>query len=313
MFEGFTSFLEYQLAGDLFTEWRVKDLFNLDRLQAVFKDDELKNAPAVSEQVETIEEIESIFGPIAYYKAGSILRMFQYTIGPDLFLDALRNYIKTNHHNVVSPSNLYIAFEEVLTANNFNDFQFTQSFRTWELQKGYPVIHVSFNNEQKQFQVTQQRFFVNESLKDDANSSWFIPLNFATSQTPNFDDTKITHYFEQETTEKIISTEENPEWFVFNKQQIGYYRVNYDFKNWHSIINVLNSENYHQIHVLNRAQLVDDAMSFANAGLIDFNVASGILMYLRRETDYIPWASATTYLNEVNEIFGGRNYIFNVS
>lgn len=95
--------------------------------------------------------------------------------------------------------------------------------------------------------------------------------------------------------------------------QIGYYRVNYDFDNWHKLIVLLNSDDYQLINVLNRAQLVDDAMSFAQAGLIDHDVAAGILMYLRHETDYIPWASASNYLNDMSELFGGRNHEIHVS
>lgn len=54
-------------------------------------------------------------------------------------------------------------------------------------------------------------------------------------------------------------------------------------------------------------------MSFASAGLIDANVASGILMYLRRETDYVPWAAAKAHLDKISELFGGKNEVFNVS
>lgn len=312
LIEGFTSLLEYPLAGILNPTWRDVDFFNIERLQFVFKDDESINAPAMTQIVENIEQIESNFGPIAYYKAGSVLRMFQHAIGDDIFHEGLKHYLKSNHHKVVLPTDFYLAIEQVLALNNFNNFNFTESFKSWELQKGYPVIHVKYNDAQRQFHVAQKRYFATQNEQDDANSSWTIPLNFATSMNPNF-DTRITHYFEQKTDEKIIPTEQEPGWFVFNLMQIGYYRVNYDVDNWNNLVRVLNSEDYQLINVLNRAQLVDDAMSFANSGLIDYDIAAGVLMYLRHETDYVPWASASTYLNEVYETFGGRNRDINVS
>lgn len=282
---------------------------NLDRLQYVLTEDEVESPPAMSEpHIETIDEIESIFGPVAYYKAGSVLRMFQHAISPPIFQEALRRYLKTNHFQVVSPSNLYESFEAVLAEHNINDFNFTEAFQTWEVQKGYPVIHVKHVSEQKHFLVTQKKYFVDPSLKDELNSTWTIPLNYATSDNPNFDDTTITHYFDHNSNQKTIPLDSNkPEWFVFNKQQLGYYRVNYDAENWRNIIEVLNGENYSDIHVLNRALLVDDAMSFARAGLINYDLASGILMYLRHESDYIPWASASIYLDELTDLFGGMN------
>lgn len=268
----------------------------------------------MTESVETIDEIEGIFGPIAYYKAGSVLRMFENVVTPLVFQEALRNYLKTNYRQVVTPKEFYQSVEEILARQNFRDFNFTDAFRTWELQKGYPVVHVSFNRTRSQFDVTQKRFFIDPNLRDDADSSWTIPINFATSLDRNFDNTSISFYFEAGNNETVFAIDSrlDPEWFVFNKQQLGYYRVNYDLENWNKLQVVLNSDNFTHIHVLNRAQLVDDALSFAKAGLIDENLASGILAYLRLETDYIPWAAAAPHLTELYELFGGRNQEFNV-
>lgn len=305
--------LEYPLAGMLFPEWRDRDFFNIDRLQSVMKEDELTTKPAMTEVVETIDEIENNFGSIAYSKAGAILRMFQNALSPEVFQEALRHYLKVNHHKVVTPLAFTSAFETVLAQRKFTKFNFTEAFRSWELQKGYPVVHVSYNASQTSFHVTQKRYFADTTMNDDDGSRWTIPLSFATQSNQNFADTSITHYFEKATDEIIIQAESSPGWFVFNKQQMGYYRVNYDFENWHSLINVLNDKSFEQIHVLNRAQLIDDSMSFAQSGLVDYKVASGVLMYLKHETDYIPWASASPHLHRVNNLFGGRNEKFNVS
>jgi len=44
---------------------------------------------------------------------------------------------------------------------------------------------------------------------------------------------------------------------------VGYYRVNYDAVYWERIIHYLRtSEEYAKIHVLNRAQIIDDAFYF---------------------------------------------------
>lgn len=196
-----------------------------------------------------------------------------------------------------------------MTAHSFNDFQFAEAFSTWELQRGYPLIHVVYEKDHKQFRLTQKRY-LNADTNSIDSSSWFIPLNFAHANNPDFDDTKVTQYFMLDTSEKIISTENiegfnDTEWFVFNKQQLGFYRVNYDFENWHNLIKVLNSESYQQIHVLNRAQIVDDVMNFAIDGHLNFDVALGILMYLRHETDYLPWASAVNYLDRLDYMLLG--------
>lgn len=43
----------------------------------------------------------------------------------------------------------------------------------------------------------------------------------------------------------------------------GYYRVLYDTLTWNSISKALKNEDFRDIHFLNRAQLIDDSMNFA--------------------------------------------------
>jgi aminopeptidase N len=135
-------------------------------------------------------------------------------------------------------------------------------------------------------------------------------MNFATASNPNFDDTKFTDYFVDKTEIKKISFPSNfnpnQDWFIFNKQQLGYYRVNYDLSNWQKIIKVLNSENFNQIHVLNRAQLIDDAMNFAADGYLSYSIAMNVLSYLNRETDYAPFKAAINNLEKLDSLLTGR-------
>lgn len=71
----------------------------------------------------------------------------------------------------------------------------------------------------------------------------------------------------------------------------GFYRVNYDETNWRRIIEYLNSENFDKIHVLNRAQLLDDAFDLARSGHLNYEIALELSGFLERETDYIVWYS----------------------
>ena len=87
----------------------------------------------------------------------------------------------------------------------------------------------------------------------------------------------------------------------FLKFIIGYYRVNYDEKNWKLIIKQLN-EDHTKIHVINRAQIIDDALNLARVGLLNYELALGVTSYLNSETEYIPWAAALTGLRYIEEM-----------
>jgi len=55
------------------------------------------------------------------------------------------------------------------------------------------------------------------------------------------------------------------------------------------IASYLNFEEYKNIHVLNRAQLIDDAYYFWITNQLEYSMFRRLSDYLRRETDYIAW------------------------
>ncbi|EFN60190.1 Aminopeptidase N, partial [Camponotus floridanus] len=79
------------------------------------------------------------------------------------------------------------------------------------------------------------------------------------------------------------------QWIILNLQQAGYYRANYETENWRKIAQYLNSEEYKNIHILNRAQIIDDAFHFAIEKKLEFSVFWELINYLRKEEDYIAW------------------------
>lgn len=62
--------------------------------------------------------------------------------------------------------------------------------------------------------------------------------------------------------------------------------------------------NHNRIHVLNRAQIVDDAFNLARAGILDYSQMFDIINYLKKETDYFPWYPAITGFNFLRRIYG---------
>merc|ERR1719167_339337 len=98
---------------------------------------------------------------------------------------------------------------------------------------------------------------------------------------------------------KNMPTSDQP--IIFNVQQTGYYRVNYDLKNWELIANAL-MKDHTSIHVINRAQILDDAFELAKVGKLDYKTALKLTGYLEMETEYIPWYSAISGLSHLNKM-----------
>lgn len=216
-----------------------------------------------------------------------------------------------SHHKPVATHHFLAAFETILAQNGGSNFNFSAAFITWELQAGYPVIDVRYDIPTQSFIITQKRYLqaTEEPILNDP-SSWYIPLSFTTGGSPDFENTKFTDYFENNQAFKSIPADnitgfDGGKWVVFNVQQIGFYRVNYQTSNWNELIKILNSPNYKQIHVLNRAQLVDDALTMAFDGYLSYDIAFGIVTYLFQETDYIPWYPAVMNFDKLDYILKG--------
>jgi aminopeptidase N len=81
----------------------------------------------------------------------------------------------------------------------------------------------------------------------------------------------------------------------------GYFRVNYDARNWEMIHQQLMTD-HTAISVINRAQIMDDALNLAQAGLLDYDIALNLTSYLAREDQYLPWESTLSSLLYVQDM-----------
>ena len=79
--------------------------------------------------------------------------------------------------------------------------------------------------------------------------------------------------------------------------------MNYDLRNWRLLTEYLmDREHFTQIGIINRAQLLDDALNLARAGLLDYATALDVTRYLANELEYIPWKAALNALGYIDSM-----------
>lgn len=227
--------------------------------------------------------------------AGSVLRMMQVALGVSTWTKGLKNYLDGREFNYATSSDLYAGLQASVNADYPDDPpNVTEIFQTWETQSGYPLVTVTRSG-QDVLTFTQERFYYDEETSD---SLWWIPISYAVGSSSNFEEAQPDFWMQKQKTSILRSTESDApkswtadDWIVVNIQESGYYRVNYDAELWQLLIKQLNGVDFDKIHLLNRAQLVDDSLNLARAGKIGYEIPFAVLEYLMKEEDYIPWAS----------------------
>lgn len=180
---------------------------------------------------------------------------------------------------------------------------------------GYPVVTIARNYSARTATASQSRFLVypGKNFSQDENDLWVIPLTFI---TPLSKETKLRWLPPSSRAENMTDLNvDADQWLISNvnrsgitlqspylldkmftrvlflKLVQGFYRVNYDERNW----NLIWAQLLHdpkQIPTISRAELVDDAFHLARADLLPYRTALNLANYLRKETEYLPWRSA---------------------
>ncbi|CAH1647281.1 unnamed protein product [Spodoptera littoralis] len=309
--EGFANFFE-NFATDLVRpDWRMMDQFVL-ALQNVLQSDAVLNVNPMTHPVYSPSEIISTFNAVAYQKSGSVIRMMQHFLTPEVFRKGLAIYIKKHSREAVVPSQLYTALQQALDESEHSiPFPLIEVMSRWVYQGGFPVLTVTRSAATAQsIVVAQERYLTDNKLTSP--DRWHVPINWVLSTNPDFSDTKPQGWVRP--TFPALSYDipglAQASWYILNKQQTGYYRVNYETSNWVALATALDID-HNVIHVLNRANLLDDAFNLARNGRLNYQVALSLSRYLVKEEDYIPWGAINPSITYLDSVLSGSS-IYNL-
>jgi len=176
---------------------------------------------------------------------------------------------------------------------------------TWTLQTGYPVVKVSRHPNSDVIRLEQVRFVYTNTTREDESLLWYIPITFTTDSELNFANTRPTTWMPRTKLYELENRELSlAKWFIFNVQQTGYYRVNYDLENWMAITeHLMDVDNFEDIAPANRAQLIDDVMNLARGSYLSYETAMNLTRYLGHELGHVPWKAAISNFIFIDSMF----------
>ncbi|KAB0800418.1 hypothetical protein PPYR_06158 [Photinus pyralis] len=301
--EGFASYMEYIGTDAVQPDWKVMDQFVVLELQNVFSLDVLKSSHPVSIKVNNPVEINDIFDRISYSKGATIIRMMEYFLTSEVFRRGLTNYLTSRMYSSAEQDDLWHALTEQAHKDGTlkKELAVKQIMDTWTLQTGFPLVTVTRSYDSKFISFKQERFLIGSNRTDPESSLWWIPLTYVSK-----DDREIKSEWLPVEPEIVLTDAklDKNEWLLVNIDQRGYYRVNYDNKNWQLLTQQLLDKNgFKNFSSTNRAQLLDDSLNLAAAGFLDYDIALNLTRYLTNERDCVPWMTAFIGLDYIQEMF----------
>ncbi|KAB7496780.1 Aminopeptidase Ey [Armadillidium nasatum] len=250
-----------------------------------------------------------------YYKGAAVLRMLNSVLGEDLFAKGIKNYFRKYRFKCVTERDFY----DIFTTGNFSFVKddlptsINNIMKGWTTQESYPLLTVN-RLDNGTISIRQDIFTEkkNESRNSALNdvrvsSTWWIPISYYTSKDSNFSTSPKAWY--PPTHEPLLLNENvlPGSWIVLNSQQSCYLRVNYDNDLWDAISKQLILD-HTKIHLLNRAQLFMDAFHLFEKGHIDIDKALGLMRYLGKERNYIPFYTAMRSFSQIEVKMRGNSH-----
>ncbi|OXU30527.1 hypothetical protein TSAR_007330 [Trichomalopsis sarcophagae] len=314
MNEGLTEYMKYYLADKVLPNWRLKENFVVWELQRrSFIPNRISDAPALNKNAsENLKDVQYLPNQSSTSMGASLIRMMSHFLSENVFQAGIRNFFKTNKHKSIEPNHFWKAIQEAI--DNSKDkrlvnISVSAIMSTWMNTEFYPVIKVSRNYTTGLITVSQTpavKFF--GLTEKNVTEKWWIPLNYATKTNPNFNNTFPSHWLKPSVEALEIEGVDSEDWvdkILEPKPQdmcihTGYYRVLYDERNWKRLAQVLNSDDYHKISPINRAQIINDAVQFALKRHLNMSIFLDLVSYLQRETEYVPWYDAQFIFSFLN-------------
>ncbi|CAH0703057.1 unnamed protein product [Spodoptera exigua] len=274
--EGFATYIEYVGVDHVEPEWNMFESFSRDKMD-LLRSDALKNTSPVSRKVEDASEISQKFDEISYTKGANLIRMLNHTISEDLFHKGLVIYLNQWKYSNAEENDLWYAMAKATPSDPaLKDLNVVNFMNSWTRQAGYPVVSVTRDYETGRVEFEQRLFTAaTDPYEKMLQQLWHIPVSYcavggAASESCS---TKPRSWLQARKATVTLPINDTQALYV-NVDAIGYYRVNYDKKNWELLSVALKTGQIKS--PITKSQLIDDAFNLAKVSQLNYSYALGL-------------------------------------
>jgi len=266
--------------------WKWWEQQDAARERAMRSDSRLSTHP-IEQPVANELEAANAFDEITYEKGQSVLRMLESYLGPEVFRDGIRRYMRTRALSNATAADLWSA----LAAASGQDIG--QLARDWTEQPGFPLVSVAASCARGARTITlaQRRFLLQAAAHDGGH--WSIPLRIrAGGDAPHAQ--LLTRDGEQSAAGRCREP------LSINADAIGFYRVKYD-----AATLAANTRAFAVMPDGDRIALLDDAWALALAGEQPLGSYLALASAMGRNRDSRAWEQVAAALGTLEHYARG--------
>ena len=284
--EGFATWMEYKATDHFNPTWQIWPRQHEIHEQAMGQD-ALPTTHPIQQVIHDESEANSAFDGISYQKGGAIIRMIEDWIGPDMFRDGMRAYMKAHEYGNATSADLWAA----LGAVSHRDVAHVAAAFTE--QPGIPLVHVarSCSGGQAQVTLTQDRFTIHDPHPKAL--TWTIPVTLG---APGMESKRVMLAAEP----VVVPLGDCSAPIKANLGEDGYYRTQYDAASLKALSGTLA-----KFDAADRANLLGDQFALFVAGRATLADYLDLLPSIKDETSNAVWEDTLSHLRRLDRTLEG--------
>jgi puromycin-sensitive aminopeptidase len=294
--EAFATFMEMLAVDAWKPAWDRWTTFGVSR-SAAFSVDGLHSTRPIEYPVAAPRDADAMFDVLTYEKGASVLRMLEQYLGPDVFREGVRRYLRRHAYRNTETNDLWVALGEAAGQ------PVQQIMDGWIFFPGYPLVTVERQGDH--LVLSQQRFTYLPSPPDRQpdpeikTQRWSIPLQVRLN-AGNQSTSRRVLLSDRQTQLGVANDFES---VLVNEGGHGFYRVRYSAE----LLTKLLEQGTERLAPIERFNLVNDCWASVLAGLMPLTEYLDFTARFRDERDKNVWAILIGSFNSLNRIIASED------
>ncbi|XP_026673991.1 aminopeptidase N isoform X2 [Ceratina calcarata] len=264
---------------------------------------------------EPFSRVNGIRNEAMLAKEELVFRMFNYTLGEDLFQKGVRHFFRSCSQTDTRKffaDEIYTRLNDVANETSILSANYptiNSIAARWTNRDRVPVVTV--NRDYKARTITfNQKVYLREAPRaftPRVSYEWDIPLVMMSQENLEYRP-PCRLWLIKDKPEKNLTVPDNvtdDQFVIVNPEEIGMFPVNYDICNWKMLSQFLQGPQRETIPVLTRAKLLHDSWNLAYSGELCFRIALSMTLFLKEERSHVVWEPVFMMIDHIGRRIEG--------